>query len=140
MSVKKINLTIATPVGEVYQGDVDQVSVTTEMGEITILPGHVALVAPLVLGQAVVKDNENEIYHAIDGGILEVRQNHEVVILANRAEKSTDIDIERSEKAIERARQVMSEETLDRDAYVTIEKNIERGLNRVRLAQKGGRK
>lgn len=140
MSVKKINLTIATPVGEVYQGDVDQVSVTTEMGEITILPGHVALVAPLALGQAVVKDDENEIYHAIDGGILEVRQNHEVVILANRAEKSTDIDIERSEKAIERARQVMSEETLDRDAYVAIEKNIERGLNRVRLAQKGGRK
>lgn len=140
MSVKKINLTIATPLGEIYQGDVDQVSVTTETGEITVLPNHVALVVPLVVGQVIVKEEGNEIYHAIDGGILEVRQNHEVIILANRAEKADDIDIERSEKAIDRARQVMSEETIDEDEYRILEKNIQRGLNRVRLAQKGGRK
>lgn len=140
MSTKKIKLTIATPLREVYQNDIDQLTVTTANGELTILPDHVPLIVPLMLGQVMVKNDDNEVYHAIDGGILEVRHDNEVIILSNRAENASDIDIERSEKAIERARAVMSEKDISSDEYVEIEKNIERGLNRVKLAQKGQRK
>jgi len=140
MSSKKLKVTIATPLREVYQNDIDQLTVTTANGELTILPDHIPLIVPLTLGQVMVKNEGNEVYHAIDGGILEVRHNNEVIILSNRAENASDIDIERSEKAIERAREVMSQETLNEDEYVEIEKNIQRGLNRVKLAQKGRRK
>jgi F-type H+-transporting ATPase subunit epsilon len=140
MSTKKIKLTIATPLREVYQNEIDQLTVTTANGELTILPDHIPLIVPLMLGQVMVKNDNSEVYHAIDGGILEVRHDNEVIILSNRAENASDIDIERSEKAIERARAIMSEKDISSDEYVEIEKNIERGLNRVKLAQKGQRK
>ncbi|MCI5050930.1 MAG: ATP synthase F1 subunit epsilon [Candidatus Pacebacteria bacterium] len=140
MSTKKIKLTIATPLREVYQNEIDQLTVTTLNGELTILPDHVPLVVPLQLGQVMVKNEGNEVYHAIDGGLLEVRHDNEVIILSNRAENASDIDIKRSEDAIERAKEVMAQGTLNEDEYVEIERNIQRGLNRVKLAQKGQRK
>jgi F-type H+-transporting ATPase subunit epsilon len=136
----KIKLTIATPLQQVYKNDVDQLTVTTVNGEITILPNHVPLVVPLELGQVMVKNDGKKVYHAINGGLLEVRHDNEVIILSNRAENASDIDIERSEKAIERARHVMSQETLNPDEYVELEKNIQKELNRVKIASRNGQR
>lgn len=137
---KKIKLTIATPLQEVYQNDIDQLTVSTANGEITILPDHVPLIVPLELGQVMVKNNGNEVYHAISGGLLEVRHDNEVIILSNRAENASDIDIKRSEKAIERARKVMNQESIDPDEYVKLEKSIQHELNRVKIASRRGQR
>jgi len=88
-----------------------------------------------------VKKEGREIYHAIDGGVMEVRKNNEVVILSNRAESATDIDIERAEKAIQRAEMVMSEKYDSKEKeYIQLEQNIAKQLNRVKLFKKGQRK
>ncbi len=141
MSAKKLHLTITTPLRTVYENDVDQLTVTTSAGELTVLPDHVPLVVPLMIGQAMVKNDKKEIYHAIDGGILEVRHNNEVVILSDRSENATEIDIERAETALERAKESMenAKDNVEID-YQVLERNIARELNRVKIAQKGQRK
>ena len=137
---KKIKLTIATPLQEVYQNDVDQLTVTTINGEITILPNHIPLVVPLEIGQVMIKNDGNEVYHSISGGLLEVRHDNNVIILSNRAENVSSIDIERSKNAIERAEKIMSQEKLNPDEYVKLEKKIQKELNRVKIASRLGQR
>jgi len=137
---KKIKLTIATPLQEVYQNDVDQLTVTTMNGEITILPNHIPLVVPLEIGQVMIKNDGNEVYHSISGGLLEVRHDNKVIILSNRAENVSSIDIERSKNAIERAEKIMSQEKLNPDEYVKLEKKIQKELNRVKIASRLGQR
>ena len=52
---KKLDLKIETPSRTMYADKVDQVTVTTTSGEITILSNHVPLISQLSVGQVVVK-------------------------------------------------------------------------------------
>jgi F-type H+-transporting ATPase subunit epsilon len=142
MSAKKLHLTITTPLRTVYENDVDQLTVTTADGELTILPNHVPIVVPLMIGQAMVKNDMHEIYHAIDGGILEVRHNNKVVILSDRSENATEIDVERANEALKRAEALMNEELPRNETeYATLQKSMAKELNRVKIAsQRGQRK
>src|SRR3989344_2182574 len=111
MAEKKISFKIATPEKIVYQAEVDSVSAPTEMGEVTILPGHIPLVANLTAGELRV-DGKNIF---VAGGFLEVRPGNEVVILADAAEHEEEVDLARAEEARERARKAMSEQTLSEE-------------------------
>ena len=52
---KKLQLTIATPSATLYEDLVDQITLTTVSGEITVLPNHVPLISPLKTGHVMVK-------------------------------------------------------------------------------------
>lgn len=141
MSKKKLKLTITTPLRTVYENDIDQLTVTTSAGELTVLPDHVPLVVPLMVGQAMVKNDDKEIYHAIDGGILEVRHNNKVVILSDRSENSTEIDLERAETALKRAEALMNEELpMNETEYAALQKSMAKELNRVKIASRRGQR
>jgi len=141
MSKKQLHLTITTPIQTIYDNHVDQVTVTSAAGELTILPDHVPLVVPLMIGQAMVKVAGKEIYHAIDGGILEIRHNNEVVILSDRSENASEIDIDRANEAAKRAEELMNQDLPPSEVeYAALQKSMAKELNRVKLAQKGQRK
>ncbi|MCA9352202.1 ATP synthase F1 subunit epsilon [Patescibacteria group bacterium] len=138
---KQLHVVITTPLRTVYDDYVDQITVTTSEGEITVLPEHIPLIVPLTIGQAMVKKDGKEVYHAIDGGILEVRHGSEVVILSDRSENASEIDIERAEEALKRAQDFMDQKHHEEDVdFAKLERDIARELNRVKLAQKGQRK
>ena len=48
--MKTIKVNIVTPDGPVVETEVNMVIAVTETGEIGILPGHIAMVAPLKIG------------------------------------------------------------------------------------------
>lgn len=138
---KKIDLTIATPLRTVYQSEVDQLTVTTSHGEITILPNHIPLVTTLKTGQAMVKKDGHEVYHAIDGGILEVRSDNTAVILSDRSENMHEIDIARAEEALARAKAFMERKQFDEDVdYARLERDIAKELNRIKISRRGERR
>lgn len=78
------------------------VSCKAENGELGILPGHIPLVAPLTINAVRLKQGDHTEHIAVSGGFLEVRPD-KVTILAQAAEKPTDIDVERAKQAKERA-------------------------------------
>lgn len=132
-----LKLKIITPERMVVDADVDQVTLATEQGEITILPGHIPLVSTLKSGEARYKIAGEEHSIAVAGGFVEVRSAHEVVVLADAAEYSHEIDVSKAEEAHRKAAQLMTQEiqTLDVD-YARLQAKLEKELNRIRVGNK----
>ena len=132
-----INLKITTHERIIYENQVEQVSIPTTTGEITILPHHSPLVSILQAGEMKVKDEKGEQVIAVAGGFLEVRANNEVIILADNAERAEAIDLDRAEEARKRAEEQMAKLKGQEDVdYARLQAVIDREMNRIRVGRK----
>ncbi len=116
--------------------EVDSLTLPTSLGEITILPGHVPLVANLAPGEIRYRHQGRQNFFAVSGGVLEVRKNHEVVVLADTAEFGQEIDIQRAEEARDRAKKLMLEGVKDEESFAAGAAMLEKNLTRLRVAKK----
>jgi len=132
----QIKFKIATPERIVYEAEVDSITCMTQMGEVTILPGHIPLVATLVPGELKMGIGGNTTFIAVSGGFLEVRKGNEVVILADSAEHAEEIDIARAEEAKQRAQKLMEEKIQDAESYAGVQAALERSLLRLKVARR----
>lgn len=139
-SDKKINFKIVTEECVVYQDEIDQVSIPTQVGEITVLARHAPLVSLIKAGELRIKKGGSDGYEhilSLAGGVIEVRPNSEVIILADRAEYAEDIDVDRAEKARLRAQDMLLEkEVLSDMEYASIQAVLEKEFNRVKVGKK----
>lgn len=130
-----LTLIIATPEREVYRDTVDSVSLPTVDGEITVLPNHIPLATILRAGELVIRQGTEARPYAVSGGFIEV-QPHQLVILADTAEHLEEIDEQRAQEAIERAKKLKEEMREDNVEYATVSAKLERDLNRLRVVRK----
>ncbi len=134
--MRKIKLKIVTPEKIVLTDEVSQVSVETKMGQITVLPGHLPLVAELEAGEIIVKQNEKkEDWMAVSGGFIEVLPN-QVVILADTAEYAEDIDEKRAEEAKKKAQQILKEKIIDSEDYAMVAAKLRKELVRLKVVRR----
>ncbi len=99
---------------ELYDGPAAMVVATGEMGELGIMPQHAPLITRLKPGKVrVIKEDEEEEFLYISGGILEV-QPHLVTILADTAIRAHDLDEAAALKAKEEAERTLA----DHDAEI----------------------
>lgn len=132
----KIKFKIVTPERTVFEEQVDQVTLPTQEGEITVLPNHIPLISVLVPGELVAKKEGKEVAMAVSGGMIEVRKN-EITILADTAERAEEIDLARAEEARERAEKLKDEKIrMDETEYAAVAALMERNLARIRVAKK----
>ena len=135
--MNKLHLSIVTPERIVYQDEVDSVSVMTDMGELTILPHHVPLVANLRSGELRLRKNGTEQFMVSSTGFLHVRSKNEIIILADTAERVEELELEKIEAAKERARKLLEEKRHGDDvAFADAAAMLERELARYRVALK----
>jgi F-type H+-transporting ATPase subunit epsilon len=90
----------------VFSGQVDSVNLPGVEGRMGILPHHSPLLTTLDFGEVMVRTAGVEEYFAIGGGFVEVQPDH-VTILADSAEQADEIDVERAERARQRAEEMM---------------------------------
>ena len=134
--MKKFKLKIVTPERVVLSDEVTQVSVETKMGQITILPNHLPLVAELAAGEIIVKqDGEKEDWMAVSGGFVEVLPN-QVVILADTAEYAEEIDEQRAEEAKKRAEKLLKEKLADSEDYARVAAMLQKELARLKVVRR----
>ncbi len=140
MSIKFLKLKIVTPERTILEEDVEQVTLPTSEGEITVLPGHVPLISTLRSGEIAAKKDGEYIPMAVVGGFIEVKQNSgttEVAVLADYAESISAITEDEIEKAkarsIELAKLAENKEHVDFEHFAT---ELERSLTRVKIADK----
>lgn len=100
---RQFRFEIASPERVVMKEEVQQVTLPTVMGEITVLPEHVPVVGLLKAGiiEAVTVDGRREVM-AVSGGLIEIMTG-KVVVLADTAEKAAELDEARIEEAKKRA-------------------------------------
>src|SRR3989339_292034 len=119
----KIKFKIVTPERTVYEAEIDQVTLPTQDGEITVLAHHIPLISVLQAGELVAKKDGEEIAMAVSGGMVEVRKN-ELTILADTAERAEEIDVKRAEEARARAEKLKEEKIrADETGYATAPAN-----------------
>ncbi len=107
---KLLTLDIVTQEKRLLTVDTTRVTVETEMGEITILPGHIPLLAKLKEGLMRFEDGKgNEEIVAIFGGFLEVDSTGKVSILADSAVRAADIDLAKVQRAEKEAKVTLSD-------------------------------
>lgn len=73
---------VASVSGEFFNGDADAISLPSELGELTILPHHQALVSVLARGRVSVTHGSETLKIDIMGGVLEVSDKGNVSVLA----------------------------------------------------------
>ena len=136
--IHKLKFEIITPERVVYKDEVDQITLPTAEGEITILPNHIPLVAVLRPGEIVAKKDGNEIAMSCSGGFIEVTPK-KVVVLADTAEKAEELVEEEILKARERAEQILKEKHIDSEKFAEAAAAMERELARLKVARKRSR-
>jgi F-type H+-transporting ATPase subunit epsilon len=98
-----LSLQIITPERVVFEeSGVESVTLPGSEGELTVLPQHAPLMTELRPGALTFRKSGAEIDVALSGGFLEVRDD-KVIVLADTAERSDEIDIARAEEARRRA-------------------------------------
>jgi F-type H+-transporting ATPase subunit epsilon len=89
---------------KIWSGEASMVIARTTEGELGVLPGHAPLLGELAEGGVVTirTDSGEDVIVAAHGGFLSVTDRG-VSILAENAEISTEIDVERAREALRRA-------------------------------------
>lgn len=131
----KINFKIATPERVVFHDQIDQITLPTKQGEITVLPNHVPLISILKPGELKIVKDKQETFLSVSGGFIEVLSD-KVVVLADTAERAEELDIERAEAARKRALEALSQKRFDAKEFASISAMLEKELARVKVAKK----
>jgi F-type H+-transporting ATPase subunit epsilon len=103
-----LKLEIVSPERRVYDDEVDMVIVPGRNGQLGILPHHTPLISSLGVGELRIKKGGSEESMLISGGFVEVRPD-KVIIMADLAEHSDEIDEARAVEARKRAEAQLGE-------------------------------
>lgn len=112
----------------------DKVTIPASEGEMTVLPRHAPVLTTLAFGEVIIRKGAAEERFAVYGGVVDVRPD-KVVILADLAESSFDLDL----AAIEEARASASE-MMRSGVPASINRDAELALRRADLALRISRK
>jgi len=126
-----------TPEASVYTNDVDEVFVPTKEGRIGILPKHVGLVSLVHEGEILVRVDGKDELIAVRKGVLEVRKDSNMIILADSAEHVASMSIDEIEKAKARVEKAIKEhENQDDVSFARFEDLLAREMSRLKVARK----
>ena len=127
-------LELVTPEKILYSGEIQAVRAPGIDGSFGVMAKHAPMLTELKTGliKLTLPDNR-EAYIATGGGFLQVNS-EKVIILADSAELSEEIDVERARTAIARARQQLEVPGSGIDAEA-LRQSLERAQNRIHVAQ-----
>ena len=132
--MEALRLEIVTPDKVVLEANVDYVGAPGVDGEFGVLPGHIPLLAALSIGELYYKQGAETHWAFVAGGFAEVSDN-KVSILAEAAELSSDIDVDRAQQALERARLEAKPGKADVD-LIRATAALQRAVGRIHVASR----
>ena len=101
----------------VWSGEAKMVIARTTEGDVGILPNHAPMLSVVIEGVVDIQTDEGETWvAAVDAGFLSVANNR-VSVLAERAEMSHEIDLEKARHDLERAQAAGENDDAAAEAY-----------------------
>ena len=137
-----LDLQIVTPDRLVVRERVDEVQIPGSEGYFGVLPGHTPLLAAIAIGEMWYRKGSNKTYISLAGGFAEVLPDG-VTILARIAERADEIDADRVEAALKRAKERLTASGSEIDyerARIALAKSLSRlqVLSRIDLGERTG--
>jgi len=131
--MKEIFVEIITPSKSVYKGLIKSITIPGTLGNFQVLFNHAPMLSTFEIGKIKLNDvNDKEIEYATSGGTVEVNDN-KILILADSAETSDEIDIERAEKSYERAKERLASRNKGDIDIMRAEFALQRAINRMKF-------
>ena len=128
-----LDLEVVTPERQLVHEQVSEVQIPGKDGYLGVLPGHAALLGQLGAGALSYVHGGSTRYLAIDGGFLEVLDDH-VRVLADSAEAAETIDLGKAKAALQKATESLGTAE-DPDAALAA---VNRDQARVNAAERKG--
>lgn len=135
----KMLLEIVAPSRQVVRSErVDEVIAPGSEGEFGVLPGHTPFLTTLKVGMLSYREGTQWHHLAVDWGYAEVGAER-VVILAEGADRASEIDLTEARLAKERAEKALAEK-LEKTDYEKARIDLLRAMVRIQVAEKHGQK
>ena len=126
---KTFQLDIITPTNVISEGQVQYLRAPSTEGLFGIMGGHSVATILMDIGEIKVTKDGKEFYYATNGGFADIRP-ESVMLLVETAEKVSDIDKDRAEKAIKRAKEKLNGKEAD---LTRAQDAITRARNRLKI-------
>lgn len=130
-----IRLEIVTPERLVYADEVDAVTLPGIEGELGVLPHHAPLITTLGLGELRIRKGATEEHVAIVGGFLQVRPDR-VVVMAETADMSAEIDLELAQAARREAERAIETGYHEAADLAAARAALQQALLRIRVGER----
>lgn len=127
-------LKIVTPDGVQFDGMAQELIVRTTTGDLGIMAGHMACVAPLGMGRAMIVTDEKKRYAACMGGMLSV-VNGTATLVPTTFEWADEIDIERVAVSEAKAKAILQDKQAKDTEIRMAEARLKRALVRKSVSQ-----
>jgi F-type H+-transporting ATPase subunit epsilon len=131
----RMDVFLVTPERELWSGEASIVVARGSEGEVGIMAGHAPLLTQLGIGPLSIQTSEERLAAAVDGGFLHVMSvegDSRVDILAEHAELTHEIDVQRAQQQLEEARRRMAEST-DEDERAGAQDDVAKAETRLGL-------
>ena len=126
---KTFQLDIITPSNVISEGQVEYLRAPSADGFFGIMGGHAVATILIDIGEIKVTKEGKEYYYATNGGFADIRP-ESVMLLVETAEKVSDIDKERAEAAMKRAKEKLKDKKAD---FSRAKAAINRARNRLKI-------
>lgn len=133
----KIELQVVTPERHVLSEDVESVEMPGQDGYLGILPGHAPLLTEMGIGILTYRKGSESRSLTVMGGYAEVLPNR-VIVLADAAERTEEIDKSRAQAALDRAKASMPGANATEADWDAANAAIKRASVRLEAAAKSG--
>nr|AKZ30540.1 ATP synthase CF1 epsilon subunit [Goodenia discophora] len=115
-----LNLCVLTPNRKVWDSEVKEIILSTNSGQVGVLPNHAPIATAVDIGILRIRLNDQWLTMALMGGFARIG-NNEITLLVNDAEKSGDIDPQEARQTLEIAKDTLRKAEGKRQ---TIEANL----------------
>ena len=130
-----LQLEIVTPERLAFSDTVDSVQLPGSEGELGVLPHHAPLISTLGVGELRIRKGGSEESFAIVGGFLQVRPD-KVVVMAETADMSSEIDLEKAQEARREAERALESGYHEGADLSAARAALQQALLRIRVAER----
>lgn len=129
--MSELKLKIVTPDRVFFDGEIISITARGIEGDFTILKNHAPFVTVIQISKMKVKTQEGSRVAAISGGYITVRDN-DIVIMSDACEWEDEIDVERAQRAKDRAEKRLQSVKGEKDV-INAELALKRAMNRLQI-------
>jgi F-type H+-transporting ATPase subunit epsilon len=129
-----LQVDIVTQEEQLISQEVDRIILPTAEGEITVLPGHVALTTLLQAGEVVLMHQSTERRIIVSPGFIQISDN-KVVVLADSAVREEELDEVKAQEARMAAEQAMQDSLGNTEMAITLG-SLERSIMELHAIQR----
>ncbi len=127
-----LNLEIISPDSQVLKDQVESVTIPGTLGNFQVLKNHAPIISTFEIGIIKVKKSGSDaVHYTTSGGTVEVNHN-KVLVLSDSIEKVDIIDINRAEKAKQRAEERLTKKNMENVDSIRAELALNRAVNRIK--------